>query len=130
MLGDAYTGEYLNNPRIKPFKEFIALGGVSAQNGVVGTGYFGPSKHAPALVATNVEKQIGDRLVVENQSPQEVMAWASRRSKQPFDVRAAHDEPVSKSGVRERLSRLPHDIYLPDRRRDTASRRRSSCSIS
>ena len=81
MLGDAYTGQYLNNPRIKPFKEFIALGGVSAQNGVVGTGYFGPSKHAPALVATNVEKQIGDRLVVENQSPQEVMAWAVKTIK-------------------------------------------------
>ena len=33
MLGDAYTNQYLNNPRIKPFSEFIALGGVSAKNG-------------------------------------------------------------------------------------------------
>jgi ABC-type glycerol-3-phosphate transport system substrate-binding protein len=81
MLGDAYTNLYLNNPRIKPFKEFIALGGVSAKNGVVGTGYFGPSEHAPALVSTNVEKQIGDRLVVKNQDPQEVMAWAVKTIK-------------------------------------------------
>jgi len=76
MLGDAYTPTYLNNPRIKPFRQFIALGSASARIGVVGTGYFGPSKHAPALVATNVEKQIGDRLVVQDQDPKEVLDWA------------------------------------------------------
>jgi ABC-type glycerol-3-phosphate transport system substrate-binding protein len=81
MLGDAYTSKYLNNPRIKPFKEFIALGGVSAKNGIVGTGYFGPSKHAPALVSTNVEKQIGDRLVVQKQDPKQVLDWAVKTIK-------------------------------------------------
>jgi multiple sugar transport system substrate-binding protein len=81
MLGDAYTPQYLNNPRIKPFHEFIALGSASAKNGVVGTGYFGPSKHAPALVATNVEKQIGDRLVVQNKDPKEVLEWAVKTIK-------------------------------------------------
>jgi ABC-type glycerol-3-phosphate transport system substrate-binding protein len=81
MLGDAYTSQYLNNPRIKPFREFIALGGVSAKDGVVGTGYFGPSKHTPALVSTDVEKQIGDRLVVKNQDPKEVLAYALKTIK-------------------------------------------------
>jgi multiple sugar transport system substrate-binding protein len=81
MLGDAYTPKYLGNPRIKPVRQFIALGGVSARNGIVGTGYFGPSKHAPALVATDVEKQIGDRLVVQDQDPKDVLAWAVKTIK-------------------------------------------------
>ena len=42
----------------------------------VGTGYFGPSKHASALTATDVEKQIGDRLVVLDQKPEDVLKWA------------------------------------------------------
>jgi ABC-type glycerol-3-phosphate transport system substrate-binding protein len=76
MLGDAYTPQYLNNPRIKPVREFIALGAVSAKTGIVGTGYFGPSDNAPALVSTNVEKQIGDRLVVQDQDAADVLEWA------------------------------------------------------
>jgi multiple sugar transport system substrate-binding protein len=81
MLADAYTQQYLGNPRIKPVKEFIAIGGVSAKSGIVGTGYFGPSKHAPALVASDVEKQIGDRLVVQDQDPKDVLAWAVKTIK-------------------------------------------------
>jgi ABC-type glycerol-3-phosphate transport system substrate-binding protein len=76
MLTDAYTDQYLNNPRIAPVKEFIDIGGKSAANAVVGTGYFGPTKGAAALTASNVEKQIGDRLVVQNQSPEQVLQWA------------------------------------------------------
>lgn len=76
MLGDAYTPAYLNSSKIKPFKEFIALGSKSAATGIVGTGYFGPSSHAPALVATDVEKQIGDRLVVNGDSSQDTLKWA------------------------------------------------------
>ena len=76
MLGDAYTPAYLNSPKIKPFKEFIALGSASAKTGIVGTGYFGPSDHAPALVATDVEKQIGDRLVTNGDSPEDVLEFA------------------------------------------------------
>jgi ABC-type glycerol-3-phosphate transport system substrate-binding protein len=76
MLGDAYTPAYLNSSKIKPFKEFIALGSKSAATGVVGTGYFGPSSHAPALVATDVEKQIGDRLVIKGDSSQDTLKWA------------------------------------------------------
>ncbi len=55
---------------------FIDIGGKAAANGVVGTGYFGPSKHAGALTATDVEKQIGDRLVVLDQKPEDVLKWA------------------------------------------------------
>jgi ABC-type glycerol-3-phosphate transport system substrate-binding protein len=76
MLSDAYTPAYLNSPKIKPFKEFIALGSASAKTGIVGTGYFGPSSHAPALVATDVEKQIGDRLVTNGDSPADVLKFA------------------------------------------------------
>jgi hypothetical protein len=57
-------------------QEFIRIGGVSARSGIVGTGYFGPSKNAPALTGTDVEKQIGDRLVVEGQDSREVLDWA------------------------------------------------------
>lgn len=76
MLGDAYTDEYLGNPRIELVREFIDLGGQSAETGVVGTGYFGPSPKAAALVATDVEKQIGDRLVVLDETPEQVLAFA------------------------------------------------------
>jgi multiple sugar transport system substrate-binding protein len=76
MLGDAYTSQYLNNPRIKPVQEFVHIGQLSAKTGVEGTGYFGPSKHAAALTSTNVEKQIGDRLVIQNQDARSVLSWA------------------------------------------------------
>jgi multiple sugar transport system substrate-binding protein len=76
MLTDMYTDAYLNNPRIAPVKEFIDIGGKAAANSVVGTGYFGPVKGSSALTASNVEKQIGDRLVVQNQSPRQVLDWA------------------------------------------------------
>ena len=76
MMDDAYTDGYLNHPRISLVREFIDIGGQAAANGVVGTGYFGPSKKAGALIATDVEKQIGDRLVVRDESPDKVLAWA------------------------------------------------------
>jgi ABC-type glycerol-3-phosphate transport system substrate-binding protein len=81
MLSDAYTPAYLNSAKVKPFKEFIALGSASAKTGIIGTGYFGPSSHAPALVATDVEKQIGDRLVVNGDSAEDVMAYALKTIK-------------------------------------------------
>ena len=77
MMDDAYTDAYLNHPRISIVREFIDIGGRAAANGVVGTGYFGPSKHAGALIATDVEKQIGDRLVVLDEKPEDVLAWAT-----------------------------------------------------
>jgi len=49
---------------------------VSLQSGVIGAGYWGPSANEAVLTATDVEKQIGDRLVVDGQSPEEVMAFA------------------------------------------------------
>lgn len=76
MLGDAYTDQYLSDPRIAPISSFIELGGQSAENGVVGTGYFGPTASAAALVATDIEKNIGDRLVVNDESPEDVLAYA------------------------------------------------------
>jgi multiple sugar transport system substrate-binding protein len=76
MLQDAYTDQYLNNPRIALVKEFVDIGGRSAANGVVGTGYFGPSEKASILVATDIEKQIGDRLVINDESPEEVLQFA------------------------------------------------------
>jgi multiple sugar transport system substrate-binding protein len=76
MLQDAYTDAYLNNPRIAPIREFIELGGESLKVGVIGTGYWGPSAKDSALTSSDVEKQIGDRLVVDDQSPEEVMQFA------------------------------------------------------
>jgi multiple sugar transport system substrate-binding protein len=76
MLQDAYTDAYLNSERIAPIREFIELGGESLTTGVIGTGYWGPNANESALAATDVEKQIGDRLVVDDQSPEEVMAFA------------------------------------------------------
>jgi ABC-type glycerol-3-phosphate transport system substrate-binding protein len=76
MLQDAYTDTYLNNARIAPIREFIELGGESLKAGVIGTGYWGPSAKDSALTSTDVEKQIGDRLVVDNQEPEEVMTFA------------------------------------------------------
>ena len=76
MMSDAYSDAYLNHPRISIVRDFIDIGGKAAANGVVGTGYFGPSKHAGALTATDVEKQIGDRLVVLDQKPEDVLKWA------------------------------------------------------
>jgi multiple sugar transport system substrate-binding protein len=76
MLQDAYTDAYLDSERIAPIREFIELGGVSLQSGVIGAGYWGPSANETVLTATDVEKQIGDRLVVDGQSPEEVMAFA------------------------------------------------------
>ena len=37
----------------------------------------GPSPLSQILVATDIEKQIGDRLVVFDQSPEEVLEWAN-----------------------------------------------------
>jgi hypothetical protein len=75
-LQDAYTDQYLNNPRIAPIREFIELGGESLKTGVIGTAYWGPSAKESALTATDVEKQIGARLVIDGQSPEEVMEFA------------------------------------------------------
>jgi ABC-type glycerol-3-phosphate transport system substrate-binding protein len=77
MLQDAYTEKYLSSANIAPVRSFIELGQKAALNAVVGTGYFGPSAKASALVATNVEKQIGDRLVIDGESPESVIAWAT-----------------------------------------------------
>ena len=76
MLADAYTDAYLNNPRVALVREFIELGLESAKSGVFGAGYFGPSKNESVLVSTDIEKQIGDRLVVQNQDPQQVLDFA------------------------------------------------------
>jgi multiple sugar transport system substrate-binding protein len=76
MLQDAYTDQYLNNERIAPVREFVDIGGQASANAMIGTGYFGPSPRASILVSTDVEKQIGDRLVVDDQSPEEVLQWA------------------------------------------------------
>jgi multiple sugar transport system substrate-binding protein len=76
MLQDAYTDEYLNDPRIAPIREFIEIGGESLKNGVIGAGYWGPSANESVLTATDVEKQIGDMLVVQDKSPDEVLQFA------------------------------------------------------
>ncbi len=76
MLQDAYTDQYLGDKRIAPVKEFIDIGGQSAASGIIGTGYFGPSPKASVLVSTDVEKQIGDKLVVDDMSPEDVMQFA------------------------------------------------------
>ena len=76
MLQDAYTEAYLNSERIAPIREFIDLGGESLKTGVIGAGYFGPTAMESLLTSTDVEKQIGDRLVVDDQSPEEVLQFA------------------------------------------------------
>jgi ABC-type glycerol-3-phosphate transport system substrate-binding protein len=76
MVTDGYTQAYLNNPRIAPFREYFEVGKESAKTGIVGTGYFGPTVKSSVLVATDIEKQIGDRLVVLNQDPKQVLDWA------------------------------------------------------
>lgn len=76
MLADAYTDKYLNNPRIGLVREFIELGLESAKSGVFGAGYFGPNKNESVLVSTDIEKQIGDRLVLQNQDPKQVLDFA------------------------------------------------------
>ncbi len=76
MVQDAYTESYLNDPRIAPVREYFEVGAKAQKTGVVGTGYFGPSVKASVLVATDVEKSIGDRLVVLDQSPEEVLDFA------------------------------------------------------
>jgi multiple sugar transport system substrate-binding protein len=76
MLADAYNDQYFNNERIAFVKEFVDIGGKAAANGVVGSGYFGPSKKASILISTDIEKQIGDRLVVNDESPEDVLKFA------------------------------------------------------
>ena len=76
MLEDAWTDRYLNHPRIAAVREYLEVGRVSQETGIVSTGYFGPSRHSRVLIATDIEKQIGDRLVVFGQSPEEVLEWA------------------------------------------------------
>ncbi|MDA1128943.1 MAG: extracellular solute-binding protein [Chloroflexi bacterium] len=76
MLQDMYTDQYLNNSRIALVKEFVDMGGKAAANGVVGSGYFGPSKKASVLISTDIEKQIGDRLVINDESPKDVLKFA------------------------------------------------------
>lgn len=76
MLEDAWTGRYLNHPRIAAVREYLEVGRISQETAVVSTGYFGPSRHSRILIATDIEKQIGDRLVVFDQSPEEVLEWA------------------------------------------------------
>lgn len=76
MLGSGYSEGYLSSPRIAPIREFIELGQEVSKDGVVGTGYFGPTESSSALVSTNVEKQIGDRLVIKGESIDEVMDYA------------------------------------------------------
>jgi ABC-type glycerol-3-phosphate transport system substrate-binding protein len=77
MLKDAWTERYLNHPRVAPVREYLEIGQVSQKTGVISTGYFGPSPRSQILVATDIEKQIGDRLVVFDQSPEEVLEWAN-----------------------------------------------------
>jgi multiple sugar transport system substrate-binding protein len=76
MLEDAYTENYYSLPAIAKRREFIEVGLEVAKEGVVGVGYFGPTEHTPIMVSTGVEKAIGDRLVLENQAPDEVMEFA------------------------------------------------------
>ena len=76
MVTDGYTPKYLNHPRIAPLKEYFEVGKESAKTGIIGTGYFGPTVKSSALVATDIEKQIGDRLVILDQSPKDVLDWA------------------------------------------------------
>ena len=76
MVDDAYTPGYLDHPRIAPLKEYFEVGGESLKTGIIGTGYFGPSPNASVLVASDIEKQIGDRLVVLDESPRDVLDWA------------------------------------------------------
>ncbi|MCY3774877.1 MAG: extracellular solute-binding protein [Candidatus Aminicenantes bacterium] len=76
MLEDAWTDRYLNHPRIAAVREYLEVGRISQETGIVSTGYFGPSRHSRVLIATDIEKQIGDRLVVFDQSPDEVLEWA------------------------------------------------------
>ncbi len=76
MLEDAWTDRYLNHPRIAAVREYLEVGRISQETGIVSTGYFGPSRHSRVLIATDIEKQIGDRLVVFDQSPEEVLEWA------------------------------------------------------
>jgi multiple sugar transport system substrate-binding protein len=76
MLEDAYTEEYYSIPAIAKRREFIDVGLEVAKDGVVGIGYFGPTEHTPIMVSTGVEKAIGDRLVLDDESPEEVMEFA------------------------------------------------------
>ena len=76
MPEDAWTDRYLSHPRIAAVREYLEVGRISQKAGVVATGYFGPSRHSGILIATDIEKQIGDRLVVFDQSPGEVLEWA------------------------------------------------------
>lgn len=76
MLEDAWTDRYLSHPRIAAVREYLEVGRISQKTGVVSTGYFGPSRHSAILIATDIEKQIGDRLVVFDQSPEQVLEWA------------------------------------------------------
>jgi ABC-type glycerol-3-phosphate transport system substrate-binding protein len=76
MLEEAYTEKYFSIPANAKRREFFEVGRDAAKDGVVGIGYFGPSEHTPVMVKTGVEKAIGDRLVLEGQSPEEVMEFA------------------------------------------------------
>ena len=76
MLEDAWTDRYLNHPRIAAVREYLEVGRISQETGIVSTGYFGPSPNSRVLIATDIEKQIGDRLVVFDQSPEEVLEWS------------------------------------------------------
>lgn len=82
MLASGYSDEYLSSPKIAPIREFIELGQEVSKNGVVGTGYFGPTEASAALVSTNVEKEIGDRLVIKGESIDEVMDFAVSKIEQ------------------------------------------------
>jgi len=83
MLKDGWNDSYLNHPRIAPVKEYLEVGRKSQETGVIGTGYFGPGPSASSLVKTDLEKQIGDRLVTLEQRPEQVLEWAVK------EIRAA-----------------------------------------
>jgi multiple sugar transport system substrate-binding protein len=76
MLKDAYTSEYFSNPVIAKRREFIEVGRRVLEDGVFSANYFGASEKVAALQTTDIEKSIGDRLVLQKQSSEEVLKYA------------------------------------------------------
>lgn len=70
---------YYENPRIKPFVPFFKAGVETSKNGALPGQDFGPNKYAGSVMSQQIWSQMGDMLVVQNKTPQEVAIWAQKK---------------------------------------------------
>jgi multiple sugar transport system substrate-binding protein len=68
--------EYLNYPRLKPFRAFTEAA-IKAEPGGLNTGHpFGPNKYGGAILGQSVYSRMAQKLLIDNDSPEEIVKWA------------------------------------------------------